>query len=371
MSDKIQKEYPHLVRTLLVVTCVLISVLCSPRRSYAETVRLFNVTFEGVGTYKSNHDDVATTGNFSFKTVYDMSTGGAVVLSEDGASSPDTWGNPIGMGSSVNVSGTFTTSNPGYGTCSGSFSTEDWAVYIYALKSLLVPESGYIFEVQSIPILTAQNGDSCGLAYGGETQGSVSDPFSFAAEFSLPPDALAQGKIIQYVSKNITTTGDGYTATIAWNGTVTFEKLAEIPGPSTPPPSASGYSFSFDPVDTPTFNFDPATSKPIGFGSVADGGDTLDLSVDFSYPSPVDLYLVLYAPSISQDFFLIGPGPSVQPLSQGIIKWKENISGPVEETVFGGIPIGALPDGTYSFYLLATPPNSTASYYLWETQFTK
>jgi hypothetical protein len=375
MSDKIQKGRSNLGEILLAGTFILISILCFPSRSYADAVHIdmvhiYRVTFEGTGTYQfSDPPYEALNVKFSFKTVYDQNFASTpVALSEDLAGSPDTWGAPIGT-SGGNLTGTYTLSFSDH-QCSGSISGEGYPVYVHAMESILVPGSGYLFKVESADEMALHGCGDVPMEWGfGSTEGRD----MFAADFVLPPDALAQGKIIQYVSKNVTSPAeiDGSTQSISWNGTVTFEKIGDYPRQSSSPLPANGYIFSYDPVSTPAFGFDPATSEPVGLGPVADGGDTLDLSVDFSYPSPVDLYLALFAPSLSQDLFLIGPGPSLQPISQGLIKWKENISGPVEETVFSGIPLAALPGGTYFFYLLATPPNSTASYYLWETRFTK
>ncbi|MBA4374142.1 MAG: hypothetical protein C0402_14930 [Thermodesulfovibrio sp.] len=115
---------------------------------------------------------------------------------------------------------------------------------------------------------------------------------------------------------------------------------------------------------------EPALAQPFGLGSVAEAGDKLSIQVGFeAFDGPVDIYLGIAAPKIDPDnVYLVIPGNSVQPVSQGIVPWKTNISGPLNEGIFGDIPVSALPPGPYYFYLAVTPAGSLNSYYVWETQ---
>ncbi|MEJ2685202.1 MAG: hypothetical protein P8Z71_12500, partial [Candidatus Sulfobium sp.] len=77
----------------------------------------------------------------------------------------------------------------------------------------------------------------------------------------------------------------------------------------------------------------------------------------------------VYAPSISTDNFLIKPDLSLQPLSAGLVKWKTNTSGPIDESLYGDIPINDLPSGIYYLGLLVTPVDKLNDYYFWVTSF--
>ena len=49
-------------------------------------------------------------------------------------------------------------------------------------------------------------------------------------------------------------------------------------------------------------------AKPLGVGSVAQGGDALDIQIILGrFTGRVDIYLALYAPDISPVIFSIGP----------------------------------------------------------------
>jgi len=48
--------------------------------------------------------------------------------------------------------------------------------------------------------------------------------------------------------------------------------------------------------------------------------------------------------------------------------WKSSVTGAVDEYLFGEIAVNLLPAGEYTFYLLASaPPGSPSFYYLWST----
>lgn len=83
----------------------------------------------------------------------------------------------------------------------------------------------------------------------------------------------------------------------------------------------------------------------------------------------MDICFAIYAPSIGPDIFLIKSDLSYQPSSAGLEAWRRNTAGPINETLFGDVPISGLPPGIYSLYLAVTPAGSLESYYLWETNF--
>jgi hypothetical protein len=131
--------------------------------------------------------------------------------------------------------------------------------------------------------------------------------------------------------------------------------------------------FSYSPTAIPVNGIDPENSKPIGVGSVATGGDTLSLRVGINqFEAPVDFYFLMYFPTLSPGVFQ-WTGTSFQPFSSGLAPWKQNLIGPINETLFGDLSISALGfyQGKYYLGLLVTPAGNIdlSSYYLWLTDF--
>lgn len=129
---------------------------------------------------------------------------------------------------------------------------------------------------------------------------------------------------------------------------------------------------SYDPIVTPLLNDDQTLARPVGVGSVATGGTTLSLKVGFpQFSSPVDIYLALYAPAIDPNIWMITSGLGLQPVSAGLVKWRESTVGPIDEALYGDITLAflALPLGTYNVYAAVTPAMSLSVYYLWQTHF--
>ncbi len=142
-------------------------------------------------------------------------------------------------------------------------------------------------------------------------------------------------------------------------------------GPTTVPvPSGQQIFPPFDAPNLPNPNVDPSLSQPIGVGTIATGGDTVDLRVfTDTFSGPVDVYFGINAPAISPEVFLLTSDGSLLPASQGLVKWKESVLS-VNEDVFVNIPASALPPGTYNLALVVTPANSLNSFYFWLTSFT-
>jgi streptogramin lyase len=126
------------------------------------------------------------------------------------------------------------------------------------------------------------------------------------------------------------------------------------------------------PAAAPVINSDPSQAKPIGVGSVASAGDTLSLQVGLpQFSGPVDVYFGIFAPSIDpNNVYLLKSDDTLQPLSGGLLPWQSNISGNINDSLFGNIPISSLPPGTYTFYLVVAPAGSLNSFYLWSTSIT-
>jgi hypothetical protein len=136
--------------------------------------------------------------------------------------------------------------------------------------------------------------------------------------------------------------------------------------------------YSYIPAPEPRKSSDPSFALPMGIGSAATGGQFLDLSIGFSdFSAPVDIYLGIMAPSISPEILLVTASGSLQPISQGMAKWREGVITSTDQTVFASIPLNSLPEGTYDAYALVTPAGRLgpvfsgslgSAYYLWNTR---
>ncbi len=120
----------------------------------------------------------------------------------------------------------------------------------------------------------------------------------------------------------------------------------------------------------PVTSSDPAEAKPLGVGPVAHGLHTFHLMVKFNaFPDPVDIYVALHAPAMSPEIWFITPKSGLRPASKGIVRWKSGTTGPINEELFGEIPMGLLPAVPYNLYVLVTPAGSLETYYFWATGF--
>lgn len=143
---------------------------------------------------------------------------------------------------------------------------------------------------------------------------------------------------------------------------------------------ASSYAFSvpqgkdiymFMPRAEPLYGTDPGTFIPLGFGTAASRGSTLDLHVSIpSFLFPVDVYLAITCDAISKnEIYLFTSDNRVIPLSTAAedIRFRAGTMGNSYDTVFENIPVSLLPPAEYLFYLFVTPEGSFASYVAWVT----
>ncbi len=135
------------------------------------------------------------------------------------------------------------------------------------------------------------------------------------------------------------------------------------------PVPATQQKYQYFPVSTPVINADPAQSKPVGLGPVAGGGDTVSLKIGIDDISGLaDIYLGIFAPSIDpNNIFILREDNNFQPLSLGPVPWKAKTKGPVDATVFSGLPVSGFPAGKYDFYLVVTPADSLSDFYMYAT----
>ncbi len=140
------------------------------------------------------------------------------------------------------------------------------------------------------------------------------------------------------------------------------------------PTPAGREIFSYAPTVSPVADGTASNAKPVGLGYIAKGGDTLTLKVSLpEFTTPVDIYFGYYAPSTNPNHIHVLTSSNtfvsisrLDPLHEGLLPWKSNISSAVNE-LLRDIPISSLPPGTYTAYLLVASAGSLDSYYLWST----
>ncbi|MBI5641495.1 MAG: SUMF1/EgtB/PvdO family nonheme iron enzyme [Nitrospirae bacterium] len=137
-----------------------------------------------------------------------------------------------------------------------------------------------------------------------------------------------------------------------------------------PVPDSANY-YENAPVDSPVKSAIAAEAKPVGVGTVAEGGDTLSILVGLEqFGGPVDVYFAIFAPALDpNNIYLLRSDNGIQTISQGLAPWRAGTTGPIEEAIFGDIPVSGLPPGTYQLYLAVTPAGSLDHYYGWVTSF--
>ena len=126
-------------------------------------------------------------------------------------------------------------------------------------------------------------------------------------------------------------------------------------------------------ASAPVLNADPASANPIGLGSVAEGGDTLDIRIGTTgFSGPGDVYFAVYSPqALGEEIFLYTGGTFVALSQAGLVPWIASTNGPLDQNLFGAIPLSLLPSGAYTLYFALAPAGSQlATFYLWSTAFT-
>lgn len=126
-------------------------------------------------------------------------------------------------------------------------------------------------------------------------------------------------------------------------------------------------TFNVSPAAEPVLNIDPAQANPFGFGSVANGGESISLSIAISeVSSPVDLYVGLQSDVLGPQICLFTPDNNWQPLSTtDMVPWQGSTAGGLNTLIQEDIPVSELLPGTYNFYLFMTPAGSLDTYRLW------
>jgi hypothetical protein len=130
-------------------------------------------------------------------------------------------------------------------------------------------------------------------------------------------------------------------------------------------------TFSFGAVSAPILDDESSRAEPIGVGSLATGGDTVSIQVGLNrFSGSVDVYFALFAPTISSELFMLTSEGALRPFSEtGLVPWKQNTNDSLHESLFGDLPLAALPQGPYYLYLFVTPAGDLGAFYLWMTSF--
>jgi subtilisin family serine protease len=139
--------------------------------------------------------------------------------------------------------------------------------------------------------------------------------------------------------------------------------------PGLNPMPSSSETFSYPMTASPVLNFSQA--MPVGVGPVAGAGRIINLQVGLArFAGPVDIYLAVYAQPVNPSvFYLFAPDNSLRALDSGLIPWKQNVAGPVKESLYGELSTSTLPSGDYTLYLMITPADRLNPYDLWTTGF--
>ncbi len=137
-------------------------------------------------------------------------------------------------------------------------------------------------------------------------------------------------------------------------GTVIVNAAA---GQTIPVPTAP-FVTTFQPVGSPALSTDPAHAEPIGIGNLGSGTLSLQIGLD-QFAGPVDVYFLIFVPSLSPSVFQLTASDTLQPISMGFAPLMPNTMGPISETL-ANIPVAALPHGQYFFAVLVTPPGDTS-----------
>ncbi len=152
---------------------------------------------------------------------------------------------------------------------------------------------------------------------------------------------------------------------------LTFSILLMLPSRAVAlPVPADQELFAYDPVTEPVLSDIPGQAKPIGVGPAAHNGDILRQHIALNqFQAPVDIYFAIYAPALSASILILQPDSvTLLPIETGLKPWRNGVTGPINEFLFGDIPFNQLPPGRYTFYLLAAHPSGTFnSFYLWTT----
>ena len=137
------------------------------------------------------------------------------------------------------------------------------------------------------------------------------------------------------------------------------------------PVPAGQHVWNYEPVEHPLKQCGLENCKPFAIGNLLSGNLNLQIGLP-AFSERVDVYLALQADVFGSDkIFMIDHNNNIQLLTGVLPSWKTNISDDIDESLFGNIPVAALPSGLYNLYIVVTPTGETdfSHYYFWSTSF--
>ncbi|MBW1938543.1 MAG: polysaccharide deacetylase family protein [Deltaproteobacteria bacterium] len=182
----------------------------------------------------------------------------------------------------------------------------------------------------------------------------IYDDDNFTDPYGWPKDKFEQ--LVKYVSDSgvsVVTVSEGFAL-----------QCAPVP--------AGQHIWNYEPVEHPVKQCGPANLKPFAIGNLSSGNLNLQIGLP-AFSEGVDIYLAFQTDAIEPGkVFVIDNNNNSQPLETGLLPWKIDVSSDIDESLFGNIPVAALPSGLYSFYTVVTPTGETdfSHYYFWSTSFT-
>lgn len=217
--------------------------------------------------------------------------------------------------------------------------------------------------------------------------------------FLIAVGVLALGTARAYAASSAS--GDALTyAYYNVRGASNYMVVSDVSSKCTMPVPTEKQAFTYTPVETPVVSCDPAKAKPIGVGTIANGGNSLDLAVDIGpFEEPVDVSFGIFAASFNAaDIYFLnvsneltslqdqlaqepqaaavnGQGPQSGPQNgkktfKRLVPWKSNVLG-VDETL--STDIKDLPPGLYVVVLNVTRVSPAEDnfdrFYRWVTYF--
>jgi len=282
-----------------------------------------------------------------------------------------------------------------------------------------------VSTVMTVPVLALNAFDKTGVAGYLVNESPVTPVVSDAGWTQTPPASF-------------TFTTPGVKHLHAWAkdaaGNISRKRSAKvriIVQPTDIPVPTKHRTFIYGPIASPVVDLRPSVAKPLSVGSVALGGDTVDMEVSLNqFSAPVDVYLSLYAlsndassvsnkglhkalkrgkdeeadadaddddaedpednstneiylkgdlsieglpsgPYVPQDISILQTENRLQAFAaqQEIQPWKTGVTD-ISGPVLEAVPSSVFPPGTYVILLGVTPPNDHDKYYLWVTYFT-
>lgn len=112
-----------------------------------------------------------------------------------------------------------------------------------------------------------------------------------------------------------------------------------------------------------------STTKPVGIGTVAEGGDSFNLQVSIgTFARPVDMYLTLLSPDDKQGSVLsLRPDNTFETFSGSMRPWRKRVTAAGEFIM--DVPVSSLASGPYVLMFAVMPADNSDRYYLWTVPF--